>query len=131
MALVWGPSDGGYRSAYSGGCAPSTTVSVCRCPDGLTQVTETFWPGCDCPVSKVSSDGEVTACPSTEMITSPLARPASAAPVRHSTPSTSVPESTGAILDGTPMFWLLARQPCRFCCPPKLPNPPWPLFCFS
>ena len=49
----------------------------------------------------VSEPGEETACPPMDVITSPANRPAVAAAVPHSTPSTSAPDLAGAMLAGT------------------------------
>ncbi len=48
----------------------------------------------------VSASGDSTWCPSAAVITSPAAIPAVAAPVPHSTPTTSAPAGAGAIVAG-------------------------------
>src|SRR6516165_6946779 len=58
----------------------------------------------------LSEFGEVTACPSTLVMTSPAVMPTEAAGVPQRVPRISVPLPTGAMVRGTPAFWSLARH---------------------
>src|ERR1700742_4543558 len=69
----------------------------------------------------VSDPGVVTGWPSTVVTTSPLTRPALAAGVLQSTPSTSAPWAAGAMVAGTEGSELSVTQPA-----PGPPGP-WPL----
>src|SRR5580704_1284415 len=104
----------------------SVTPLVWLWPDGSTQTTVICWPESNCSIRLVSDTGDDTACPFTEVITSPAARPAVFAGVLQNTPSISAPDFTGAILFGMIMVCSLDRQPWAW-----LGWPPNPLFCWS
>ena len=89
-----------------------------------SQSTETTSLGWYLAVMAVSESGVVTAWPSTEMITSPGARPRDCAAVPHKMPRMSTPASAGAILTGTPGSWPPATQARPAGGPPWL-LPPW------
>ena len=69
-------------------------------PVVLTQVTDITVPGEVALMTAVSASGDSTWCPSAAVITSPGLIPAVAAPVPHSTPTTSAPAGTGATATG-------------------------------
>ena len=83
-------------------------------PPMVSQLSFTRLPGRDADIIAVSAVGEVTACPLTAVITSPLTSPAPEAPVPHSTPSTRAPELAGAMEDGTVVSASSSVQPV-FC----------------
>jgi succinyl-diaminopimelate desuccinylase len=100
----------GATGRYRGGPSPSVTRVVCREPWMSSQPTDTTLPGWYLAVMAVSESGVVTAWPSTEMITSPGARPRDCAAVPHKMPRMSAPVFAGAILDGTAGCWPSATQ---------------------
>ena len=95
---------------YRAGPSPSTIRVICRAPWVSSQPTETTLPGWYLAVMTVSELGVVIAWPSSEMITSPAARPRDCAAVPHKTPRTRAPEPAGAILAGAPGSWPPATQ---------------------
>ena len=77
-------------------------------PDGLTQLTEIVSPGRSVASIALRSAGEVVGLPFTAVITDPPVMPTAAAGLPQIVPSTSVPDETGAIVDGTMRLVLLA-----------------------
>src|ERR1700729_1915446 len=109
------------------GAAPSATVLVWLTPVTVSQSSLTLVPGFRPDTLWVSAVGEVTAWPLTEVITSPLTRPAAPAAVPHSTPSSSAPRLTGAIEAGTEVSELSRTQPLASWADPGRRAPPDPM----
>src|SRR5690349_9596474 len=108
---------------HCGGPAVRCRVLVVRCPDGLTQVTETVSPGWNRDRTLARPAGEETGCPFTAVMTAPPVRPALAAGLPQIVPSIRAPELTGAMADGTVRSALLAEHAGVF------PEPPAPCPC--
>ena len=92
----------GAGPVQTAGAGSSLIFALCDFPVVLTQVTETNVPGGLPLTITVSASGEETRRPSAAVITSPAPIPAFAAPVPHSTPTTSAPELTWATERGLP-----------------------------
>ena len=86
---------------YCGGPAARRMLLVVRLPDGLTQATEIVSPGWNLARMPLRLSGEPTACPLTAVMTAPPVRPAPAAGLPQIVPTTSVPELTGAMAEGS------------------------------
>src|ERR1700761_6111 len=84
-------------ASHLAGAGASVTWLVRFWPWGVCQPRVTLTPGRKPSIVWVSDPGVVTAWPFTVVITSPLIRPALAAGVVHSTPSTSAPWRVGAV----------------------------------
>jgi hypothetical protein len=97
------------------------TEVTCLPPPVSSQPTATTSPGWYLAMIPVSEPGVVTGRPSTEVITSPGARPCAWAAVPHSTPMTSAPAPAGAMSRGTAGCWPPVRQAAPS---PPLPAPP-------
>ena len=93
------PSQAGANRA---GPVPSVIEVVCREPSLARQPTDITAPGWYLAVMAVSEPAVVTGWPSTEVITSPGARPFDCTTLPHKTPMMSAPVLAGAILAGTP-----------------------------
>ena len=77
------------------------------CPDGLTQLTVIVSPGRSLASIAVRLSADAVGLPFTAVITDPPVIPAAAAGLPQIVPSTSVPDETGAIDDGTSRSALL------------------------
>ena len=93
--------------SYCGGPASSRRLLVAWRPDGLTQLTVIVSPGRSLASIAVRLSGDAVGLPFTAVITDPPVIPAAAAGLPQMVPSTSVPEETGAIDDGTARSALL------------------------
>src|SRR5579875_71592 len=94
------PVPGRCQRDHRAGAAASVSELACSRPLVLIHLIVTLVPGRYLATIFVSAPGDVTAWPSTAVMTSPLASPAEAAGVPHSAPSTSAPLLAGAMLDG-------------------------------
>ena len=80
-------------------------------PSGVTDTMVTVFPAGTFARMLVSDAGEGTCWPAAAVITSPAARPAAAAGLWQSAPSTSAPDEAGAMWPGIPAAAELDRHP--------------------